>query len=608
MRAGVFLDYELINCGQLDETFIGKSVRAYGWCRRIRDHGGKLFIDLSDRFGETQLVFELQVKDLAEALGKEYVIQVFGNVKRRDEDTVDSSIATGNVEIFVEKFEVINKSLLPPFELIDEKSRSLANEDLRMKFRYLDLRRRQMIKNIEFRDRITKQIRKYFWDNGFMELETPTLVKDTYETGSRTFLVPSRLIKNAYYSLAQSPQLYKQLCMIGGIDKYFQIARCYRDEDQRIDRQPEFTQVDIEVSFKDEKYIKGLIEELIKTLFKQVLHNNEVIDFPVLQYKAAMEKYGSDKPDLRFDSQIFDITKEMKLSNYNVLKRIIDSKGFVKAVAFPADFSMDSNNSKLNKQYMLKLIETAKGFGLKGLTWLYVSHGKIESDPMSISESIGSSVCDSLMQRMNLHDGDIIIIGSDLSENLLLEALGKLRKLIGDKLQNYNKEYAFAWIIDFPLFDKDEVTGKLKPAHNPFTAPTKDTEKYLDSEPEKVIARQYDIVLNGEEIGGGSIRIHDPELQKKSLSVIGMDQNTISNTFGFLIDALSYGAPIHGGIALGLDRFISTLLNSENIREFILFPKNHKQESLLDSAPTKISKKRLLSDYNITQYDESDNS
>ncbi|MCL4381266.1 MAG: aspartate--tRNA ligase [Candidatus Marsarchaeota archaeon] len=597
------MDYESINCGQLDRTFIGKSVSAYGWCRRIRDHGGKLFIDMGDRFGETQLVFESQAKELADKLGKEYVIQAFGKVKKRDEDTVDRSIATGGVEIFVEKFEVVSTSLPLPFELIDEKSRSLANEDLRMKFRYLDLRRRQMIKNIEFRDIITKQIRKYFWDNGFMELETPTLVKDTYETGSRTFIVPSRLSKNAYYSLAQSPQLYKQLCMVGGIDKYFQIARCYRDEDQRIDRQPEFTQVDIEVSFRNEEYIKCLIEELIKAIFKQALHNDTRIDFPVLQYKEAMEKYGSDKPDLRFDSMIFDITGEMKSSGYNVLKRIIESKGFVKAAAFPADFSANSGGSRLNKQYMLKLIETAKGFGLKGLTWLYAAHGKIESDPMSISESIGSDVCDSLMQKMRLRDGDIIIIGSDLSERLLLEALGKLRKLVGDKLQKYNKEYAFAWITDFPLFDKDEVTGKLKPAHNPFTAPTKDTEKYLDSEPEKVIARQYDIVLNGEEIGGGSIRIHDPELQKKSLSVIGMDQSAISSTFGFLIDALSYGAPIHGGIALGLDRFISMLFNSENIRDFILFPKNHKQESLLDSAPTKISKKRLLSDYNIKQED-----
>ena len=597
------MDYELINCGQLNETYIKKEVQLYGWCRRIRDHGGKLFIDINDKYGETQLLFESEIKKLADNLNKEYIIQAFGAVRKRDEDTIDRSISTGTVEIFVHKFNIINKSLPIPFELIDEKSKSIANEELRMKYRYLDLRRKQMIKNIGFRDKITKIIRKYFWDNEFMELETPTLVTDTYETGSRTFLIPSRINKNKFYSLAQSPQLYKQLCMISGFDKYFQIARCYRDEDQRIDRQPEFTQIDIEVSFKDEDYIKNLIEGLIKTIFKQMLNNETAIEFQVLEYKVAMQKYGSDKPDLRFDSIIFDITEQMISSNYNILKRVIENNGFVKAVAFPADYNEGSGANIITKQYMLKLIETAKGFGLKGLTWLYVNNNSILSDPGSIAESIGSNVCNALMQKMQVKNGDIIILSSDLSEKLLLEALGKLRKLIGDKLKKYNKDYAFAWITNFPLFEKDEVTGKFKPAHNPFTAPTPETEKYLITDPEKVIARQYDIVLNGEEIGGGSIRIHDPELQKKALSVIGMNSDTINSTFGFLIDALSYGAPIHGGIALGLDRFIATLCNNENIRDFILFPKNRKQESPLDLSPTRISKKRLFDDYNINQDD-----
>ncbi len=594
----LFLDYELLKCGQLNEIYIDKSVQIYGWCRRIRDHGGKLFIDLADRYGTAQLVFESDIKITADQLNKEDVIKVSGKVKRRDEDTIDKSNPTGNVELFVDNFEIINKSLPLPFELIDEKNKSLPNEDLRLKFRYLDLRRKQIIKNIELRDKIVKIIRKFFWDNDFLELETPTLVKDTYETGSRTFLVPSRVNKNHYYSLAQSPQIYKQLCMIGGLDKYFQIARCYRDEDQRIDRQPEFTQVDLEVSFKDEKYIQNLIEQLISIILKQVLNKDIKIPLMHLSYTEAINKYGSDKPDLRFDNEIFDITNEMMLTDYQILRRIIENKGFVKAISFNANYG--AVNSKINKQYMLKLIELAKYFGLKGLTWLYVKDNLIESDPQSISDSI-KNVHQKFIEKMDLKNGDIILIGADLSEKILLEVLGKLRKIIGNKLKKYNKELSFVWIDNFPLFEKDEITNKFKPAHNPFTAPTNDSINHLDSNPELVIARQYDIVFNGEEIGGGSIRIHDPKLQTKVLELIGMDANTINDTFGFLINALSYGAPIHGGIALGLDRFIAITNNSENIRDFILFPKNHKQESPLDSSPTNINKKRLLEDYNIIQ-------
>ncbi len=593
-----FLEYEIINCSQLKDSYIGKVVEIYGWCRRIRDHGKKLFIDLADKFGSTQLVFESDIKTSADQLNKEFVIKAIGSVKKRDEDTVDKSNPTGYVEISVNNFEIINKSLQIPFELIDEKNKSLPNEELRLKYRYLDLRRQKMIKNIELRDKITKTIRKFFWNNNFLELETPTLVKDTYETGSRTFLVPSRIKKNAFYSLSQSPQIYKQLCMIGGLDKYFQIARCYRDEDQRIDRQPEFTQVDIEVSFKDETYIQNLIEQLISQIFKQTLNKEIKTPFIHLSYNEAMQKYGSDKPDLRFNNPIFDITTEMAKTDYKILKRIIENKGFVKSVAFNADYGLA--NSKINKQYLLKLIEQAKNLGLKGLTWLYVINNTIESEPHSISESI-KNVHNELIEKMNLKNGDVILIGADLSENIVLDVLGKVRKIIGGELKQFKINTSFLWIDNFPLFEKDEITGKLKPAHNPFTAPTNNSIEYLDSNPELVVARQYDLVFNGEEIGGGSIRIHKPDLQKKVLKLIGMKDNAINDSFGFLINALSYGAPIHGGFAIGLDRFIALIDNNENIKDFILFPKNHKQELPVDSSPTQINKKRLLDDYNIKQ-------
>ncbi len=362
-----------LNCGALRESHINKDVVLFGWCRYKRDHGGKLFIDLADRYGTTQLVFEGKVKDDADALGKEYVIKATGHVEKRDEETVDDTIPTGSVELYVTKFEIISKSAVPPFEIISEKAKFLANEELRMKYRYLDLRRREMIERMIFRDSFTKETRMFFWDNGFLELETPMLVKDTYETGSRTFLVPSRTNNGRFYALPQSPQAYKQLCMISGLDKYFQVARCFRDEDPREDRQPEFTQIDVEVSFKDEAYIQGLIEELLKRLFKNVAKKEIKTPFRHMSYSYAMENYGSDKPDLRFDNKIVDITDEAKRSSYNILKRVVENKGRVKAMAFAAGFG--GSRQKLDKQYMLKLIEKAKYLGLAGLTWLYVNNG-----------------------------------------------------------------------------------------------------------------------------------------------------------------------------------------------------------------------------------------
>ncbi len=586
-----------INCNSLTIKDVEKKVSLYGWCRYIRDHGGKLFIDLADRHGTLQLVFEGNILKEAEKLGKEYVIFVSGTVKLRDNDTIDNTNPTGKIELFVEKFDLINKSNIPPFELIDEKRKFLANEELRLRYRYLDLRRKEMIQRIEFRDKLTKTIRQFLWGKEFLELETPTLVKDTYETGSRTFIVPSRTNKDKFYALPQSPQIYKQLCMISGLERYFQIARCYRDEDPREDRQPEFTQIDIEISFKDEKFIQSLVEEMLQRIFKELLNKNIKLGFKHMLFNDAMKNYGSDKPDLRFESKIFDITEEIRNSDYNMLKRVITAGGSVKAMAFAAEFGLAS--SKIDKNYLLKTIELAKEFGLGGMTWLFVKNGKLNSEPESIINSMGSAA-EKIQKKLASKDGDIILIFSDVSEKLLLSSMGKIRKIIGDKIAKYSCEYSFLWIDDFPMFEKDEVTGKLKPAHNPFSAPKEETIKYIETEPEKALARQYDLVLNGMEIASGSIRIRDPEQQRKSLKMMGMTDKTIEDTFGFLIEALGYGAPIHGGIALGFDRLVALLSNSDNIRDFILFPKNKKYESPLDGSPTQISKKRLKEDFGIS--------
>ncbi len=583
-----------INCAQIDESYIGQEVGLYGWCRMVRDHGGKLFIDIADRYGMSQLVFDGKLKAKADQLKREYVIYAKGKVRKREPDTVDKSNKTGTVEIMVEHLELVNQSLTPPFELITEKNKFLADEEIRLKYRYLDLRREAMIKNVLFRDHVTKTVRRFLWDEGFLELETPFLVKDTYETGSRTFLVPSRLHKGKMYSLQQSPQVYKQLCMVAGLDKYFQIARCFRDEDAREDRQPEFTQIDIEVSFRDEKYLLDLIERMLDRIFKEALHKELKLPIRHLSYPDAIQRYGSDKPDLRYDMELKDLTKELEETEYQIIKRVIKNGGKVRGICFNAQFG--DQGSKINTNYMLRLIENAKALGLGGLTWLYVKNGRISSDPAKIADSI-KSAHNAIISKFGAKDGDVIIMGSDLSEALLLNVLGRLRKQIGDMLGIFKEEYSFAWIEGFPLFEKDEVTNKLKPGHNPFSAPTAATAKYLEADPSKVLARQYDLVLNGYEIGGGSIRINDPEMQRNVLRKMDLDDDTIERVYGFLIEALSFGAPIHGGIAIGFDRLVANLMHTENIREFILFPKNKKQELLLDGSPTKIDDKRLKDDY-----------
>lgn len=584
------------NCGSARESDIGKEHTLYGWCRYKRDHGGKIFIDLADRYGTTQLVFEGKLKDQAEKLGKEYVVKANGRIRKREPNTADKENPTGMVELYVDELDLINKSEVPPFELIGEKKKFLANEELRLKYRHLDLRRREMISKIVFRDRLTKTVRKFFWDNEFLELETPTIIKDTYETGAKTFLVPSRAHPGKFYSLQQSPQVYKQLCMIAGLDRYFQMAKCFRDEDLREDRQPEFTQIDVEVSFQDESYIEDIIERMFKVIFKELLGKQLKTPFHHIKHESAIANYGSDKPDLRFGNKIIDITKEIKSSDYKILKRVIENRGYVKAMAFGAGFA--SKKAKLDKNYMLKTIELAKALGLSGMTWLFVENNKINSDPESIAKSL-EPAAESIKSKLNAKTGDIIIICSDTSERLLLDVMGKLRKTLGEKIGVFKSEFEFLWIEGFPMFERDEITNKMKPSHNPFTAPVPSMKDMLEKEPEKVLSRQYDLVLNGVELGSGSIRINDAETQAKIFKLMGMSIKELDETFGFFIEALKYGAPTEGGIALGFDRIAALLSNEVNIRELILFPKNKKFESPIDDAPSPVDPKRLKDDYGL---------
>ena len=455
-----------------------------------------------------------------------------------------------------------------------------------------------MVNNIEFRDKLTKTIRKFFWSEGFLDLETPILVKDTYDaSGSRTFITPSRMHKGKFYGLPQSPQVYKQLSMIAGLDKYFQVAKVFRDEDPREDRQPEFTQIDLEVSFKDEKYIQGLIEAMFKKVFEEVMEEKIELPFPHMDYLEAMERYGSDKPDTRFDNVLFDLTEELSKSDYNIIKKVISAGGKVKALKFSAE--MGRKSQKIDKKKILELVEIAKNLGLKGLTWLYVIKDKIESDPPSIAASL-SGVSKQMMSKLDAKDGDLILIGSDPSENILLAAMSRIGRIVGLVLRQAKKKYAFLWVDKFPLFEKDEVTGELQPMHNPFVAPTEETKDLIDSAPEKVLGKRYDLVLNGMEIGGGSIRIHNPDMQKKVLSKMGLSEEEIERSLGFLIEALSFGAPVHGGIALGFDRVVATLSGEYDIRDFILFPKNRRFESPLDGSPDSVSDKRLQNDYDLS--------
>ncbi len=570
-----------IYCGKINKDFVGKEVILYGWVHSRRDHGGVIFIDLRDREGILQVVFEPENKELfskAEKLKSEYVVKVKGVVRLRPKGTENPKLYSGEVELVCSEFEILNTSKVLPFEISEYKE---ASEELRLKYRYLDLRRREMFERIYLRSKLLGLIRNFFISEGFLEVETPFLTKSTPE-GARDFLVPSRLNFGTFYALPQSPQLFKQILMVAGIDKYFQIVRCFRDEDLRADRQPEFTQIDYEMSFVNEEDVIEITEKLIYEIFKFALNLEIEIPFPRISYDEAISKYGTDRPDIRYGLEIIDITDVFANTEFKVFQSVVSNNGKIKVIVVP-------DGANFSRQQIDNYIEFIKSVGGQGLAWIKYVNGNFESN---IVKFFKKEELDNLKKKLELRGNEIIFFSAG-EHKKSCELLGMLRQKIANDIAIINKkEFKFLWVVNFPLFELSEEQ-EIVSVHHPFTMPKEDEIHLLDEAPLKVHSRAYDIVLNGIELGGGSIRIHNWELQKKILKILGLEENEIEDRFGFLLEALSYGAPPHGGIALGFDRLLALLTGADSIRDVIAFPKTQKGICLLTGAPSTVSKKQL---------------
>ena len=560
-------------CGGLTMEEINKKVVLCGWVYTRRDHGGIIFIDLRDRYGVTQLVFNPNTEYFKEAdkLKREDVVQVEGTVKKRPKGMENKNMVTGDIEVFVDKLTVLNKSDVLPFDIED---RIDVNEEIRLKYRYLDLRRPIMQQRLLIRHKAAQASREYLSSQNFTEIETPMLVKTT-PGGARVFKVPSRIHAGKFYALPESPQMYKQLLMVSGCDRYFQIARCLRDEDLRIDRQPEFTQIDMEMSFIDREDIYAVIEGLLKNIFKKTINLDIKTPFLKMSYHDAMSRYGSDKPDLRFGLELKDVTEIMKHSEFNVFKSVIDKKGFV--------YCLNAKScGKFSRKEIDELAELAKVYHLSGLAWIKIEKGKLEG---SIAKFISEKLQKELIKAVDAKDNDLLLFTAEQFEKCVT-ALGGIRLHIAKKLDLLNpKDYNFCWVADFPSFEWNEELESWQAKHHIFTSPLDEDIKYLENNPEKVRAKAYDVVLNGVEIGGGSIRINKKEIQTKMLQVTGLTYEEAEKKFDFLLNAFKYGAPPHGGIAIGFDRLCALLCGINDIREVIAFPKNKSAENPMDSSP-----------------------
>ncbi|HDD5442576.1 TPA: aspartate--tRNA ligase [Staphylococcus aureus] len=572
-------------CGLVTEAFLGQEITLKGWVNNRRDLGGLIFVDLRDREGIVQVVFNPAFSEealkIAETVRSEYVVEVQGTVTKRDPETVNPKIKTGQVEVQVTNIKVINKSETPPFSINEENVN--VDENIRLKYRYLDLRRQELAQTFKMRHQITRSIRQYLDDEGFFDIETPVLTKSTPE-GARDYLVPSRVHDGEFYALPQSPQLFKQLLMISGFDKYYQIVKCFRDEDLRADRQPEFTQVDIEMSFVDQEDVMQMGEEMLKKVVKEVKGVEINGAFPRMTYKEAMRRYGSDKPDTRFEMELIDVSQLGRDMDFKVFKDTVENDGEIKAIV------AKGAAEQYTRKDMDALTEFVNIYGAKGLAWV-----KVVEDGLTgpIGRFFETENVETLLTLTGAEAGDLVMFVAD-KPNVVAQSLGALRVKLAKELGLIDEtKLNFLWVTDWPLLEYDEDAKRYVAAHHPFTSPKEADIAKHGTAPEEAEANAYDIVLNGYELGGGSIRIHDGELQEKMFEVLGFTKEQAQEQFGFLLDAFKYGAPPHGGIALGLDRLVMLLTNRTNLRDTIAFPKTASATCLLTNAPGEVSDKQL---------------
>lgn len=573
-------------CGVVDETLLDQEVTLCGWANRRRDHGGVIFVDLRDREGLVQVVFNPDDPEMflqAEAIRNEYVLQVTGTVRARPEGTVNDNLRTGKIEVYVSKLVVLNASETPPFMIDDDD----VNEDNRLKYRYLDMRRPEMLKRIKLRSQVTRSLREYLDNQGFLDLETPMLTKATPE-GARDYLVPSRTHQGSFFALPQSPQIFKQLLMVAGMDRYYQMVRCFRDEDLRADRQPEFTQLDMELSFVDEEEIMLITENMIRDLFANVLEVPLPNPFPRMTHEEAMLRYGSDKPDLRIDMELVDINDIMKDVDFKVFSGPAnDENGRVAALRLP-------KGADLSRKQIDELTAYVGRYGAKGLAYIKVNDVTAGREGLQspIVKFIPDEALEEIIKRCDVETGDMLFFGAG-STTVVNESIGALRVKLGHDRGLASHEWKPLWVVDFPMFEWDERNKRWSALHHPFTAPVSDDIEALKANPGKAISRAYDMVLNGTELGGGSMRIHNSDMQQAAFEILGIDEAEQEEKFGFLLNALKYGCPPHGGLAFGLDRLVMLMTGAQSIRDVMTFPKTQTAACMLTDAPSVVSNEQL---------------
>ena len=572
------------DCGTLSDSHIGETVTLCGWVHTRRDHGGLIFVDLWDKYGMTQVVLNPQIDQLAhdhaQSLRGNFVIAITGKVRARPDDMVNTKLKTGKIEVYVDELHILNPSETPPISPWEPQDTS---EVLRLKYRFLDLRGPVLQRNLKIRYDITRVARNELHRNGFMEIETPVLTKSTPE-GARDYLVPSRLNPQKFYALPQSPQLFKQILMVSGMDRYFQIVKCFRDEDLRFDRQPEFTQIDIEMSFGSEKFIFQMLEEMMAEIYKEILDVKIDTPFPVLKYQDAIDRFGTDKPDMRFDMEIVDLGEIVRGTSFKVFAQVLESGGQVRAL------NVKNSADTLSRKILDDLTEIAKTYGAKGMAWIKVQKDGLQSPIIKFFEQ---EMLDQMLKALGSQPGDTVVFIAD-TPKIVADALAHLRLALGKQLNLIDEsKNVFTWVTEFPLVEYDETEKRYTAMHHPFTAPREEDLDKFESDPGSIKARAYDLVLNGNEIGGGSIRIHQKEVQEKMFKLLGIGQEEAESKFGFLLDALKYGAPPHCGIALGLDRITMLLTGAGSIRDVIAFPKTQKATCLMTQAPSEVDPKQL---------------